>query len=187
MGLRVFVLCALLLAGCASVGGSFQTLAQLQLLQRLETLPEDWNVPGESHAKYLQTLTTWATKRQIQVVDTKFDDTTLAGRTVWKQSGTVVYLEQRLSANARLATLVHELAHVLHGTYLNKQAGEVYAELVAVQVCGALGLDISKQSAAYLRPRVEMSLQWSVAQTFGPQIDRIVPVLVKAARGEHVD
>lgn len=184
MGLRICALFALLLVACAPTLGSFQALGQLQLLQRIEGLPDDWVIPGETHTKFIEPLKKWAVKQQITVEEGDLEPYDLFGVTQVTDKGTLVVLHHKTTGNMRFATLVHELSHTLHGTYLAPRAAEVYAEVVSVQVCGRLGLDISRQSAAYLLRYAPISLQWATTQKFAADMDKVVVVLVAAAKGE---
>jgi antirestriction protein ArdC len=63
-----------------------------------------------------------------------------------------IEVADRLAANARVAVLVHELAHALVGRQagLAKQHEELVVEAVAFVVCAGAGLDTSPDSVPYI-------------------------------------
>jgi hypothetical protein len=63
-----------------------------------------------------------------------------------------IEVADRLAANARVAVLVHELAHALVGGQagLAKQYEETVVEAVAFIVCAGAGLDTSPDSVPYI-------------------------------------
>lgn len=61
-------------------------------------------------------------------------------------------VESRLPGNARVATLVHEMAHA-HGVdykAYSRPEAELVVESVACIVCGSMGLDTAGESVPYL-------------------------------------
>lgn len=181
--MKKFLAAALVvLAACATLPPAQQTLAELQLRERLENLPQEWIVQGDSHAKYIPALVRWAQAHHIRVEMADLKRFSLAGTTMTGDDGTMIILGTHLPGNMQFATLIHELAHTMHCSCLSKEAAEVFAELVSVRVCGALGLDVSTQSASYLYNNVPFDQQWIVARKFGKEIEQISASLVKAAR-----
>lgn len=185
MGLRrLACFLVVLVLGCATLPPAQQTLAELQLRERIETLPAEWIVQGDSHARFVVPLVKWAEGHHITVEMADLRLLRLAGTTLHSDDGTVITLGTHLPANMQLATLVHELAHTMHCSCLNREAAEVFAELVSVRVCAAVGLDVSTESASYLKQNVPFDQQWIVAQKFGKEIEQISSALSKAAKGE---
>lgn len=105
-------------------------------------------VEGDSHAHLLAPLEQHARSLGFQV---RYD--TLKGRDGYcSDKKSLIAIEQALPVNAKVATLVHELAHA-HGvdyeTYSRAEA-ELIVESVAYVVCGSAGLDTGSDSIPYL-------------------------------------
>jgi hypothetical protein len=61
-----------------------------------------------------------------------------------------VQISSALTPNERLEILAHEMAHVFGPPTLTPAEKEVFADLVAVEYCHSVGLDIRRASASYL-------------------------------------
>jgi antirestriction protein ArdC len=95
----------------------------------------------------------------------------------------IVLLDVDLGPDAKLHTLIHELAHRYGPAGRTEQEREVIAELSAAMVCQRLGLNVWPQATGYLSARVPvLEVQaWAVQRT-GAEIDRLVAALTKIAQ-----
>lgn len=62
-----------------------------------------------------------------------------------------VVVDNTLSVNGRLEVLAHELAHLFQPPLEVRSEGQVFAELVSVEVCRRLGVDTSAAAVLYLQ------------------------------------
>jgi hypothetical protein len=64
----------------------------------------------------------------------------------------VIVADSSQPANAKVRTLVHELAHALGVGYAEygRELAEVIVEAAAVVACGSIGLDTSGESVPYV-------------------------------------
>jgi hypothetical protein len=115
------------------------------------TPPLAGEIKGDSHKDLIVELVALA--RQIdytvQITDTGAPDGT-CDRTAHR-----IAIAERLSANGRLATLIHELAHALVGLdgdalKLSYAQEELVIESAAWSCCQAVGLETSANSTPYL-------------------------------------
>lgn len=103
---------------------------------------------GDSHAHLIGTLETFAAAMGIKV---EYRETGSAGGYYSKRERLIV-ISESACPNAKVRTLVHEIAHA-HGVgYDNysREEAEVIVETAATIVCGALGLDTSGESIPYI-------------------------------------
>lgn len=185
MGLRLVVgVFALFLSGCATLAPTQLTASRLQTLQQLQTLPEEWIIPGEELAEAQKRLLAWVNRQKGMTAEETDLPKGFAGRTRIIEGSAFIQIQRSHGANMRFATLVHEIAHVFQCPCLSREAGEVFAELIATQVTQAMGLDISVYTAAYFYHAIPMEVQRSTSDRFAKDMDRIVPQLVKVAKGE---
>lgn len=110
--------------------------------------PPRASVEGDSHAHLLAPLEQHARSLGYQV---RYEP--LEGRDGYcSEKRSLIAIEQTLPSNAKVATLVHELAHA-HGvdyqSYSRAEA-ELIVESVAYVVCGSAGLDTGSDSIPYL-------------------------------------
>jgi hypothetical protein len=176
------------LSGCAStlaVSPTSATLQRLLIAQQIQ-VPDDWIVTGHSHAAPLTRLLAWAEDRNIIVAPAHLAEKhrVLGFAHESHAVGWIVLLDEDLPPNARLHTLVHEVAHILSPArvFNEMQASEIFAEIVAVQVCDQLGLDTWHQTAAYLRHFTTPEMQTLTATRYRTDIDHAVETLTKAAQ-----
>jgi hypothetical protein len=110
--------------------------------------PPGQPVTGNSHAYLLDPLEQHAAKLGFNVHYEPLEGQ--AGYCSSRQARIVV--DSGLPANGRLATLVHELAHVHGIDYMtfNRAEAELIVESVACIVCGSVGLDTSNESVPYI-------------------------------------
>ena len=110
--------------------------------------PPGQPVSGDSHAHLTGPLERHASTLGYRVLYEQLDGP--SGYCSAREARIVI--DSRLPPNARVATLVHEIAHA-HGvdykTYSRPEA-ELIVESVAYIVCGSVGLDTSGESAPYL-------------------------------------
>lgn len=146
-------------SGCAALN---RTLAQ-DMGSLVRSAPEtvtdaaDIIVYGDSHASIIQRLTQWATAQGIVVIPSpdllvSIPQCCYFGAQGYSEGKAyVIYqTEPFASPNMQASTLIHELAHVLHGPLVTGATGEILAETVSYHVCRDLGLDTRRQSAVYL-------------------------------------
>ncbi len=67
------------------------------------------------------------------------------------ETGRHVFVSADLSVNGRLEVLAHELGHMFQPPLATRMEGEVFAELVSVEVCKRLGVDTTIAAARYLQ------------------------------------
>lgn len=164
---------------------SLEALTQLQVRQRAGLYhAQEWSVAGDSHKATFDRLRTWANDRGIFVLDAPLDRKSLLGYANRSQYlGWLVLINENLPPNNQLYTLLHELAHV-YGPLkvLGAPAGETFAELVAGMVCQNLGLDVWRQTTAYVAGHQPMDEQTATVQQHGLAIDALVDTLTQAAQ-----
>jgi antirestriction protein ArdC len=110
--------------------------------------PPGQPVGGESHAGLLAPLEQHGAALGFSVQYQPLDGQ--AGYCSSRQARIVI--DSELPPNAKVATLVHELAHahgVDYSTYSRAEA-ELIVESVACIVCGSVGLDTTSESVPYL-------------------------------------
>ena len=106
-------------------------------------------ITGDSHADLLEPLRALVLELdctlEIRATDSPADG--------WfdKTTRTVV-IDEKLSLNAQVATLVHEIAHVMGIDYQShsRPQAETLVESVAYTVCAGAGLDIAHASIPYI-------------------------------------
>lgn len=176
----------LVTAACASLpvatSPSLVAFSALQARERAGLYGDDWVVDGDSRAIELHRLESWASQRGIFVLSAPLGRKNLLGHVSHSgYVGWVVLLNESLSVNNRLYTLLHELAHV-YGPDGTDEAREVVAEMVAASVCARIGLDVWPQTAAYLAANVAPEVQARAVQRYGEDIDRIIERLTLAVQ-----
>lgn len=174
----------LAMTACVSVVPvSVTTLPRVQLREQAGMYPPEWIVEGDSHAAQLATLTAWSEHNEIIVTTAKLDSRHLRGSAQYGYHGWVVLLDDTLSPNAKLWTLVHELTHIYGPRAPVEEDREVIAELTAAMVCERLGLNVWPQSTSYLASRApDLERQTATVQRYGWKIDALVDGLVKATQ-----
>jgi antirestriction protein ArdC len=103
---------------------------------------------GDSHEHYIGTLETFAAAMGIRV---EYRDTGAAGG-FYSEREKLIVIASDACPNARVRTLVHELAHA-HGVdykAYSRSEAEVIVETAGTIVCGALGLDTSGEAIPYI-------------------------------------
>ena len=117
-----------------------------------EPLPEPPVEPitGDSHAEYLEPLERFAAELGFSVTYT--DDLPAGVGGSCNTTAKRILVKASAPANARVRTLVHELAHALGVGYADygREAAEVIVESAATIVLGSLGLDTSGESVPYI-------------------------------------
>jgi hypothetical protein len=180
-------LAILLLTGCATATppGSYRVWQQLQVTQLAGTYPDDWTIYGDSHAAALHALEQWTEQQGIVLAPAHLGRKNLLGHTsLSKLAGWIVLVDQDQPVNTRLYTLLHELAHVYSPATLwpHPEADEVFAEMVADQVCEGIGLHVHPQTAAYLAARVPIAEQGAIVGRVERSIDQTVEKLAAVVR-----
>lgn len=110
--------------------------------------PPGQPVSGDSHAHLLGPLEQHAASLGFSVHYEPLDGR--AGYCAAREARIVI--DSELTANAKVATLVHELAHA-HGidySHFSRAEAELIVESVAYIVCASAGLDTSSDSVPYL-------------------------------------
>jgi antirestriction protein ArdC len=126
-------------------------VSQTEPLPGIEPAPLDppgEPVSGDSHAHLLAPLEQHAASLGFSVNYEPLEGR--AGYCAAREARIVV--DSELPANAKVATLVHELAHA-HGidyVRFSRAEAELIVESVACIVCGSVGLDTSGESVPYL-------------------------------------
>jgi len=126
-------------------------VSQTEPLPGVEPAPLDppsEPVSGDSHAHLLAPLEQHAATLGFTVQYKPLDGP--AGYCSAREARIVI--DSELPANAKVATLVHELAHA-HGidyTAYSRAEAELIVESVACIVCGSVGLETSSESVPYL-------------------------------------
>lgn len=173
----------MLFAGCATARTprpvahpltTADAATRVLLLEGAEFIQSGWTIDGDARAGDLARLTAWAANRGLIIVTADMD--AYEGRT----DGHIVVVNGLLSANDRLYTLIHELAHCLQPEHLTHGQAETFAELVAVQVYA----DDSAWTATanYLRAQVPFGMQVDTVHRLTPQMDAAVGVLRRALK-----
>jgi antirestriction protein ArdC len=105
-------------------------------------------IEGDSHAALLRPLEGLAGELGYTVAYPRLDR--VEGLCDYRAR--CISVADRLAPNARVATLVHELAHALVGrqTGISKELEELVVESVAYIVCAGAGLDTSPDSVPYI-------------------------------------
>lgn len=185
---RLSVLLVLCVAHCASATppASLVALQQVQLRQRAGVYAHDFTVLGKSHQAYYDRLKAWAEDFDTIVTTAHLGSRGLRGSIQPAYGGgPVILIEEDMTPNSKLYTLVHELAHLLGPKVSTEAEREVIAEVTAAMVCQRLGLDVWPQTAAYLAWNIpKEDDQTRPVQLHGAQIDALVMKIVKAARSE---
>jgi hypothetical protein len=111
--------------------------------------PPSQPIDGDTHAHLLDPLGRLAGELDFTVERRALDG---AADGWCDQAKREIVVNARLSANAQVRVLVHELAHALGVGYREhgRQRAEVIVDTVTYVVCGSLGLDTSGSSVPYV-------------------------------------
>lgn len=116
-----------------------------------EPLPEPPCEPvtGDSHGRYLEPLRQLAQSMGVAVCEQQIDG---LARGYYSEREQRIVIAAGQPVNAKVRTLVHELAHAHGVTYRDYSRGEaeVIAETASTIVCGSLGLDTSGEAIPYI-------------------------------------
>lgn len=180
-------LCLFLLVGCASfhpaTSPTVNAIQQLQARQVAHAYPSDWDVRGDDHLAQYTKLVTWAEDHDAVIALASLERKQVLGHSSHSfYLGWVILLDIDLPVNNRLYTLLHELGHAFGPHAVTIQEAETIAELIAVQVCDKLGMNVWPQTASYLAAHIDLETQWLVVQRYGARIDEVVKRLVTAAQ-----
>lgn len=182
---RLVLALTLLLGACATATPQPASLTAMMQMQMREQagIYSDWHVEGNAHQAQYDRLVRWVEQNDIVVSMAKLEKRELRGSTQLGYKGWVILLHHSLSVDAKLWTLLHELAHLFGPEGRTEQEREVIAELTAAMVCERLGLNVWPQSTGYLNYRVPIHevQTWTVQRT-GREIDRLVDALTAIAR-----
>jgi hypothetical protein len=177
----LLVLAVVWAVACASTTTASPTLTTFQHLRLLQTsdfISADWRPDGSAHAPALRALERWAEAQRITVSYAALGHKTYMGHAQQSELlGWVVLIDRDLGADAQLYALAHELGHVYSPPLRIVEEREVFAELVAVQVCAAVDLDVSRETALYLAARTTADDQERVIRARSADIDRVVQTL----------
>lgn len=182
---RLWLLPLAFVLGCATAppAGSYEAWSRLAMMQRAGAYPTDWAIPGETHAAQLATLEKWTEAQGYILAPAHLQRKNLLGHvSLTNLAGWVILVDPDRPADARLYTLLHELAHILGPTKLGVTAenDETFAEVVTVIVCDRLGLSAWPQTAAYLHQNVPLDVQERFVSAHEKDIDAVVAKLVQA-------
>jgi antirestriction protein ArdC len=145
-----------------------------------EPLPELPREPltGDSHAHYIDTLQAFARSRGIAV---EYAETGSAGGYYSEREHKIV-IAADACPNAKVRTLVHELAHAVGvPTYAEhgRANAEVIVETAGTIVCGALGLDTSGEAVPYIASWAEAN-DVEAIRAYAETVDTIARTLESA-------
>jgi hypothetical protein len=185
-GLRLAIVSLLLSTGCASVAPSPAVGAwqRLQLMQIGGVYPPDWSIEGATHSAALAHLERWTEAQGFILAPAHLASKNLLGHVSRTSlAGWVILVDADQPADARLYTLLHELAHVFSPLKRGQaDDDEVFAELVSVLVCERIGLKVWPQTASYLAARTRLEDQERIVAHYAGDIDRVVEKLTAATR-----
>lgn len=102
-------------------------------------------IPGDSKEAYFQKLVNISPLPVMLSLPPKQFES-LWGLT----DGDFIWINSKLSPNGRVATLAHELGHVMQPSGLTAKEGDIFAETVSLLFCQSIGLDVSLSSFTYL-------------------------------------
>jgi hypothetical protein len=179
------VFICILFSSCAAgiaLSPSAMALQRVQLREESSLLPDEWVIEGHTHVGNLERLIVWTELQNIVYALAHLQRRRYHG--LVKRSELVDWIlivDQDLPSNSQLYTLVHELAHIYAPKIKDVEMAETFAELTAVQVCEHIGLDTWWQTASYLYAKTSIDAQARTVMLYGPQIDRVVEKLSKAA------
>lgn len=169
---------------CATApqAGAYGAWARLAMLQRAGAYPPDWAIAGDSHAAQLATLEQWTEEQGYVLAPAHLQRKNLLGHVSRTNlAGWVILVDPDRPANARLYTLLHELAHILGPDKLGvAEHDETFAEVVTTIVCDHIGLSAWPQTASYLHQNVPLDVQERFVASHEKQIDAVVATLTKA-------
>lgn len=117
--------------------------------EQLPTLDHE-PISGDTHAEHLPALERLAAELGYTV---DYSDNLAAGVGGFcDRKGQRIVVRASDPANARVRTLVHELAHALGAGYSEhgRELAEVLAETAGVVACGSIGLDTSGEAVPYV-------------------------------------
>lgn len=178
---------ALAFLGCASLPPSTSlTVARGLVLQHQGGLytPQSWTIVGDSLRPVLQRVERWAQTQGYTVIHKRLSTHGLHGRAYTDPViEAVIVLSDDDAPNMQLHTLFHELAHVAQPKGLPILEREAFAEIVAVQVMGRLGVDSRRETVSYLAERVEDDRLIGLAMRHGLAMDLLVARFTAAAGG----
>lgn len=166
----------LLTVSCGATTYTARTFAAN--LNFLRTSPDFLSPPhisGDSHAQWLLPLVKLAAAHGVRVTIREFP---IDAWGLYSPTYQFIAINRELSLNAQVATLAHELAHVLEPAELTRFQSDVFAESVAVLVMGQLGLNTTLASASYFLFNSTTDVAAEVRRQ-APEIDRTVAYILK--------
>jgi len=175
---RAFAVAALVSAcACASKPYSARVFAgTLEFLYTQQAPLGPQEIRGDSHARYWDPLVAFAARRNVDVITLTFPNPTQKGG--FSALHRLIGISEQLSPNEQVATLVHELGHVLSPGGLSRMNEDVFAEGVAVIVMKRLGLDIRMESAGYFLDGASICA-CAPMRTLAPKIDAAAALILK--------
>lgn len=174
------VICAVC-TGCAPKWT--ETIPVMAAARVISPVPYDYAVPGDTHQWALNNLVRWANNNDIRVDLVDIENLRVFGRTGCAGRCIEINIVDK-SANTQLNTLLHELSHAILRSTTGDENSEMAAEIVAMLAARQLGLDISESSLAYITSGWSNLAIRSNIQFHSAEIDYLVKILVKAARGK---
>jgi antirestriction protein ArdC len=112
--------------------------------------PPSAPIAGDSHAHLLAPLEAFGTELGVSV---SFEEIPGGAGGFWDSKGARIVVDAGQPANARVRTLIHELAHAAGGvdyTAYSRPEAEVIVECVSFVVASAVGLDTGGESVPYV-------------------------------------
>lgn len=162
---------------CASVAYPQRVTREIERLENAQALVEIYVVPGDEYAEYLPGLEMEARRlvKSFSYNPALFRETGAFG---WSQYDAVakewayIIIDANLNSNTRVTTLLHELAHVKHGPYVQGEGAEVVAEAVALEAAELLGMREAYVAAYSYLYRFNPEFREGVMELFEPQIKK---------------
>lgn len=167
----LFVITAMIgLSGCASRSEKVMALASKGFSYDAVYQP---SVGGNPNAlRFLEQRAAWL---DVTIAYLPKAEIASAGRT----QGRHIFVDADLSVAGRLEVLAHELGHVFSPQFSTPAEGDVFAELVSVEICKRLGHDTTKVAAGYL---TVYKMAFDVGKRYQPEIQMVAELLTKGYR-----
>jgi len=151
--LRLVIAAAVLavVMACGHTTNSFTMLNMMDMMDRVAS-PDQIKatpIPGDSHAAYIPKLEAFAETQGVLVLSYPGAESDWG---TFNHITGIIWINSTMSPNQQVATLVHEIGHVLQPAELGIGGpADVFAEAVSFIYCNRIGLDTAHSSFAYLR------------------------------------
>lgn len=175
----------LFISACGPATASIELLGQLNNAQTTQTVGITSVVEGDSHMYLLEPMIRYAESIGVSVQRIgkfKVNDEWVAGG--FSRKTKTIFLDVDQPPNMQVATFAHELGHALAPSHLRPKTpgAEVFAEVVSCLVMRAFGLDVTRESFAYIT--YSQSDGIFAMQLYGQEIDLAVAAIVAGIKQE---